>query len=210
MFVELLEFLRCPAAHEESPLVASASRMDARHIVTGTLGCPVCGAEYPVAHGIARFGAPPRPAARVVADPEQAARLAALLDLTDARGFVVLCGVWASHVAPLRALTEVPIVLVNPPEGLDAPVEGILLTADAAPFAPGVVRALALDERLEPGLVASLTRAVRDRGRVVGAAGMPLPHTVRELARDALTWVGEKKAAPEPAPLTRIERAKPR
>ena len=45
MFIELVDALRCPVAHAESWLVAAAIRMEARHIVDGTLGCPVCSAE---------------------------------------------------------------------------------------------------------------------------------------------------------------------
>jgi hypothetical protein len=37
MFIELVDALRCPVPHEESWLVASADRMEARHIVDGTL-----------------------------------------------------------------------------------------------------------------------------------------------------------------------------
>jgi len=44
VFVELIEALRCPRPHEDAHLVASATRTEARHIVDGVLGCPVCGA----------------------------------------------------------------------------------------------------------------------------------------------------------------------
>ena len=45
MFVEIIDLLRCPNAHAESWLVAAAARTVGRHIVEGTLGCPVCEAE---------------------------------------------------------------------------------------------------------------------------------------------------------------------
>ena len=55
MHVELTEILRCPNAHAESPLVASATRQVERRILQGTLGCPVCGREYPIQDGVVEF-----------------------------------------------------------------------------------------------------------------------------------------------------------
>ena len=52
MFIELVDALRCPRTHEESWLVLAASRIEARHIQEGALGCPVCRAEYPIRDGI--------------------------------------------------------------------------------------------------------------------------------------------------------------
>ena len=52
MFVELVDLLRCPRPHEDTWLVAAAEAMSGRHIVRGTLGCPVCEAEYPIRDGV--------------------------------------------------------------------------------------------------------------------------------------------------------------
>ena len=52
MFIELVDALRCPRPHEESWLVLAASRLEARHVLEGTLGCPVCHAQYPIRDGI--------------------------------------------------------------------------------------------------------------------------------------------------------------
>ena len=41
MFIELIDTLRCPTPHDESWLVLAADRMAARHVVEGTVGCPV-------------------------------------------------------------------------------------------------------------------------------------------------------------------------
>src|ERR1700738_4322089 len=108
MFIELVDALRCPTPHEESWRVASAARMEARHIVEGTLGCPVCRAAFPIHDGVVDFrrgsaGALPPATAP---DPEQAMRLAALLDLSDSSGFAVLLGAWGAHAPLLRAEVE--------------------------------------------------------------------------------------------------------
>ena len=117
MFIELVDALRCPVPHEESWLVAAAVRMEARHIVEGTLGCPVCAAEYPISGGVVDFrraGGQVRPA-HPVSDAEQAMRLAAMLDLSSADGFAVLLGDWGAHAAQLAAIVELPLILIDPP-----------------------------------------------------------------------------------------------
>lgn len=200
MFVELIESLRCPRDHVESPLIASAERTEARHIETGILGCPVCHAEFPIREGEAIFdSAAPVPASEPE-DAEVAMRLAAFLELTDARGFAILCGPWGAHPRALASLSQTPVLLVNPPLGVSAHSAGALRVSGRAPLAARAARAAALhgDDAL---LLASVTRAVRPGGRLVGSAATPLPAGVRELARDARTWVAEKTTAPEdPAP----------
>jgi len=203
VFVELLEHLRCIGAHEPGPLVVAATRSEHRHILDGVLGCPVCGAEYPLRDGIARFGAPPavRPQPPSV---EAAMRVAAFLGLTDSGGFVVLSGSWCAHVTELARLVETPLVLVNPPEG--AAMEGaaaVLTVAGALPFAPGSARALALDPDavpMEPSIA-----LVRAGGRVLAPVSTPLMPSLREVARDAADWVAERVGAPA---LVELKRAR--
>ena len=207
MFVELIETLRCPHRHEESQLIASALRTEARHIVEGVLGCSICGAKFPIADGIARFGEP-QPTPAETPSPEAAMRLAAFLELTDARGFALLCGRWGAHVDLLLRLTETRIVLVNPPSQVPPDIAaGVVLTRDAIPFAAGAARAVALDDG-SGDLVRSAVRAVRTGGRVLGPATLPLPYGVTELARDERMWVGEKNTASDSTPrLVEIRKA---
>src|SRR5688572_5757466 len=118
MFVELLEQLRCPRSHEESRLIASAARTDARHIVDGILGCPVCGAEFAIRSGITYFDDTPHSPTAEHPSADTAMRLAAFLELTDARGFALLCGRWGAHTDQINRLSHTPLVLVNPPESV--------------------------------------------------------------------------------------------
>ena len=208
MFVELIESLRCPRSHAETALVAAAARTESRHILEGTLGCPECGAEFSITGGVARFAEPSWHAQPETPSAEIAMRLAAFLDLTDARGFAALCGRWASHADQLRRIAETPLLLVNPPRGVVADVAGTIETRDAMPFAPAGVRAAAIDGLMTTAEVASLVGAVRSRGRLVGPAGTGIPDGVVELVRDDRMWVGEKTTAPEQAPrLVRLERS---
>jgi uncharacterized protein YbaR (Trm112 family) len=200
MFVELIESLRCPQPHEESALVASATRTDSRHIVEGTLGCPVCGAEYPIARGIARFGEPARRASFEIPSAEIAMRLAAFLDLTDARGFAILSGRWCSHADQIRRIAETPLLLVNAPPDVVADVAGMIETRDALPLAAGSARAAAIDATLSAAEAEAVVRSLRSKGRLVGPAAAAVPADVVELVRDDQMWVGEKSAPPEQAP----------
>jgi len=67
----------------------------------------------------------------------------------------------------------------------------------AVPFTDATFRGAALGASLPSALVADAVRCVMAGGRVVGAAALPLPDGVRELARDDAEWVGER-AAPTP------------
>jgi uncharacterized protein YbaR (Trm112 family) len=200
MFIELVDTLRCPVPHEESWLVAAATRMEARHIVQGTLGCPVCKAEYPIRDGVADFrrGAGQAPAKAALPDAELAMRLAAMLGLADSQGFAVLLGAWGSQAAELTAIAETPLILVDPPDGVvGAPGISVLLSDGEIPLAAGAARAMAID-MAESARVASAVRATRQRGRVLGPVTLALPDGVKELARDESVWVGERESASSP------------
>ncbi|HKG91357.1 MAG TPA: hypothetical protein VKA84_05685, partial [Gemmatimonadaceae bacterium] len=96
MFIELVDHLRCVRPHEEIWLVAAARRMDGRHIIEGTLGCPVCRAEYPIREGAADFrsrdgGAADAGAqAAAVPDETEVMRAGALLGLVEGGGVALL------------------------------------------------------------------------------------------------------------------------
>ena len=205
MFVEIVDALRCPRPHEESWLVLAARRTEDRHVLEGTLGCPVCRAEYPIHDGIADFTAaapPDRAPVPAVVDLAPAEHLAAMLDLGDARGFAVLIGAWGARADQLLELIDAPpLLLVAPParvtmgHGLSGIRAGATL-----PVATGAARGVATDSA-DPARVAEAARVTRVGGRIVAPADSPVPHDVRELARDAAVWVGERLPLPS-APVT--------
>jgi uncharacterized protein YbaR (Trm112 family) len=205
MFVEIVDALRCPRSHEESWLVLAARRTEDRHVLEGTLGCPVCRAEYPIHDGIADFSDPTaRDHAPVsIAGPlPPADHLAAMLNLGDALGFAVLIGAWGVRADALRDLLDAPpLLLVDPPHGV-AMGRGLsgIRAGTVLPLATGAARAVATDAA-DPARVAGAARATRVGGRLVAPAESRVPEGVRELARDATEWVGER--LPEPsAPVT--------
>ena len=180
--------------------MATASRTDARHIVEGVLGCPVCRAEFPIRDGETLFGGDAVRDA-IPADAETAMRIAAFLELGDARGFAILCGQWAAHAAEVRQLTAAPLVLINPPGRVDAIATGVVRVRGRVPLAYRSARAAAIDDSRDGALVASVLAAVRPKGRIIGPAAVEVPAGATEIARDAETWIGEKTTAPEdPAP----------
>ena len=105
MFIELIDVLRCPHAHEESWLVLLSGRIDGRDVMEGVLGCPVCEAEYPVADGVVRFAQRSGSAVAGPSSEEDALRLAALLDLADPRGYAIVTNLWGEAVRDAAQVT---------------------------------------------------------------------------------------------------------
>jgi uncharacterized protein YbaR (Trm112 family) len=198
MFIELVDALRCPRPHGESWLVLSATRLEARHVREGTLGCPICHAEYPIEGGVADFRegtrTPPIEASTLPELPV-AEELAAMLGLTDPLGFVVLIGAWARRADALLDLLDAPpLLLVDPPEDLAMGPGLSGLRADTElPIAVGAARAVAVDDAT-PARVESAARTTRAGGRLVAPVQAALPAGVRELARDSRVWVAEREA----------------
>ena len=199
MFVELIDQLRCPRPHEESWLVASAARTNSRSIVAGVLGCPVCRAEYPISNGIAHFGQPPRPTAVLPPDEAEALRLAALLDLTDSRGYVVLVGELGAHARLMQRFSDVQVLLINPPSGLELGAGvSALTTSGVLPLATGSARAVALGDAATVDELLSAVDAVRPGGRLVAPITLDVADGVAEIARDERRWVGERAVVAAP------------
>lgn len=219
MHTELVDTLRCPNGHEESWLVAAAYRTEGRHIMSGALGCPVCRTQYPIDAGIADFTAVvpvatagvTRPVTRDAADAGALAlKLAALLDLTDASGYVVLLGPWTRVAHALRAVVPVSVLVVNPLDDVRIGDGVSAVRAGRVPLLAGSARAVALHAAdaapagEDDGLLASCLRAVRPGGRVVGDRSLAPPPDVTVLAEDDAHWVAARARA---RPLLQIVRA---
>src|SRR5271155_5535962 len=92
MFVELLDRLRCPHLHEDTPLVATTAVTEHRYIIEGTLGCSVCLAEYRVHKGLMEMegGFPVPMILPETLSDERRTRLGALLGLDERGGLYVV------------------------------------------------------------------------------------------------------------------------
>jgi uncharacterized protein YbaR (Trm112 family) len=207
--IELVDDLRCPRPHEETWLVASADRTAGRDIIEGTLGCPICRAEYRIHEGVVWFtergrgavtasGAVTAKASGQPVDPEVAMRLAAFLDLTDVQGFALLAGSWGPAAPLLRAIVPTPFVLLNPRPAVEAGNGiSVLEIAASIPLADATCRGVALDgAHADAGHLDAAIRVLQPGGRLVAPASTPAPQGVTELARDEHLWVAEREAAP--------------
>jgi uncharacterized protein YbaR (Trm112 family) len=213
MFIELIDVLRCPKPHEQSWLVLAARRIDDRDVIDGVLGCPVCAAEYLIVDGVVRFDAAKHTGAS--AEPsseEEAMRLAALLDLSTPKGYAVVAGALGANAPHLRSMTDVQLLLVNPPPGTDMGngVSGLTIDRDwnALPLAAFSARAIALDDSATSGQLIAALQIVRPGGRVLAPEVLPLPDGVSELARDDRQWLAERSAAPRESGIIALERRK--
>ena len=213
MLIELVDVLRCPNPHQESWLVLATRRIDGRDVVEGILGCPVCKEEFSVANGVARFDrGNPRLTRSAPADENEAVRLAALLNLTDARGYAILVGETGNHAERLRDLIDIPLLLIDPPSGI-AMSGGISgLTTDAStvalPLAAESARALALDDSTTADALAARLAVVSPTGRLLAPASLPLPAGVAELARDDRQWLAEPTGVARSSGIVSIDRRK--
>jgi uncharacterized protein YbaR (Trm112 family) len=191
--IELVDLLRCPRVHAESWLVATAERMVGRDIVEGQLGCPVCEATYPITGGAVLFT--PAIASEQRAEGEDVLRTAALLNLADPGGVVVLVGAWSVYARPLANIVDAHVLVIDPSDR----VEGVsAIYADGAiPLAAGSVRAVATDAP------EAVVRALRAGGRVLAPAAAAVPVGIHELARDDRQWVGEATTVATPVRLRR-------
>lgn len=203
MLIELVDDLRCPRPHERTWLVAATDHTEGRDIIEGTLGCPVCHAEYPIREGVVWFGrehlVPGAPGEASPSDPELAIRLAAFLDLSEAPGFALLAGSWGRSAPPLRGLVPTHLILLNP-RPLVAAGDGIsvLEIPNAIPLADAACRGVALDDvHADAAHLDAAVRVLRPHGRLVAPASTPTPAGVTELARDEHLWVAERGATPQ-------------
>jgi uncharacterized protein YbaR (Trm112 family) len=212
VFIELVDLLRCPRPHEDTWLVAAIHERADRDIVRGVLGCPICKASYQIRDRIAIFDetAPSRPAdersAYDESDDDMAMRCAAMLNLFDSGGAVLLAGAWARAAHALRDITPVSVLVVDAPGGLPLG-NGVsaLRIGDSLPVAAGALRGVALDDgRISPALMGSVARALRAGGRLIAPNSADVPRDITERARDDRHWVGEAQGpASAPVRLTR-------
>ena len=208
MFVELLEKLRCPNEHEPSPLIATASRTVDRHIIEGTLGCPVCHAEFAVRDGALKLGGSfiqPMLAADALSD-EKMMRTAALLGLDERGGLYVLDFISSYFTSGLLGLSPTSrFIALSGDAGVEGASAVIVGHGDAIPLAAGCVRGIVL-ENATPKLLRAAVQVLAPGGRLVAPAHAAVPPGINEVARDREQWVGEREAVPAVSEIRRAPR----
>jgi len=219
MHLELVELLRCPNPHAPSVLVVSSDKTSARYVMQGVLGCPECGAEYPIRDGISLFGADSPEAARgstvdpANADSELALRVAAQLAMTEGRSVYTLVGYSSRVVLAIRAVVPARLIVINP-VGVDAIGDasitlatapaGVVRTQGRLPLTRSRMDGLAFASQPDAGWLAQAVELLKPGGRVVAPATGAVPVGVVELVRDAHQWVATReRVASAPIGMTR-------
>ncbi len=199
MEIALAERLCCPAGHGATPLVVRADRVVDRQLVEGVAGCPTCVTEWVLRRDQVVFGL--RAELPAAASPSAEA-LEAFLALAEPDLRIWLDGVDADVLGELAARARPVALLADAPAGVPGCVR--IDGAPSVPFAAGSVDgAVLLRADRDAVMLASVVAALRPAGRVVADHRIAVPTGVRELARTASLWVGERVATQRPVPLRR-------
>jgi uncharacterized protein YbaR (Trm112 family) len=196
VFIEVAELLRCPAGHPATHhCVLLPTRIEARVVWEGMIGCPVCETEYPIVDGVVMFGPAPAPAVTPSALPDPEA-LHAFLGLTTPGGVVVLLGAVAEAAPALGArLDGVHIITLNGPASV-AGASGVtrLVSGGGIPLRDGVARAVVADATHAASVwTVDAVRVAQSGARVVVLATQPTVPDCDELASAAGVWVGTRR-----------------
>lgn len=192
MFIETIDLLRCPSEHEETWLVAAFTRMEGRFVTDGTLGCPICNASFPIEKGIADFRSERITPARktsMPADPEEAMRVAAFLNLVRQGATVVLDGEEARHAVDVANITRCRVIALNP--ALDIPdteLTSTILCDSRVPLATASLDGIGATNQ---AVVDDSARILKPGGRLVTSANASIPPALSELARDERHIIAE-------------------
>ena len=198
MFIELAEHLCCPEDHEETFCVIAAEEIVERSVVRGTVGCPICHAEYPIRDGVVALFPPGTPVPDQPAGTfaMEAAVVQALLDLSGPGGYVALIGSAGHVAADLAGLCAgVEMIVVDPPKGVVAGSHvSVILGAGRIPLRRATARGIVFGPEVRSAAQLEDVRRVLLPGlrAVTVGAGAPLPG-LDTLATDGERWVGTRR-----------------
>ena len=193
MFIELADHLRCPADHEESFLVLLPAETTDRSVRSGTLGCPVCNAEYRIHDGVVLFSEVAE--RRSVRTSVTADALHAFLGLAGPGGYAALVGDVSALAGEMAERNRgVHFAAVQPAGGLVESRALSLIEAPRLPFRTASLRGVVLGTGFgsDQGWVEEGLRAVLPGLRVVGAGAAPKVPGLEVLAAADGWWVGKK------------------
>jgi len=204
----MIDLLRCINAHEDTWLVASFREVTNRIVTEGTLGCPICGAEYEITNGVVDFTRGENIAeyeaerAHVSHRREElATRAGAYLDTTQPGATIVLAGLWAYAAQELAEMADLRVIAVNAPRAVkESERVGLVRSAGPIPLASNSCHGVALDAWFNVATVDDAVRVAKPLGRIVGPTSLSASTAV-VLAHDEQYWVAEKAA--EMIPLRR-------
>ena len=195
MFIELTEFLKCPTAHENTYCVLSAEEMVGRHVVSGTVGCPICHNEYSIREGILFLSEDETSASGGDVSVIDASGVLALLALQSPGGYVVLIGS-ASLLAPqlIEMMEAVHFVGVNSPEPESvSPSLSSITQSRVLPLRNSFCRGVVIgSEHCQPHWLEESARILLSGQRLVALAELDGVDGLETLAVGEGMWVGRK------------------
>jgi uncharacterized protein YbaR (Trm112 family) len=194
MFIELTDHLRCPEDHEESFLVLLPDRMEGRRVLTGQLGCPVCGRTFELRDGVLDLGDAPDWAEETETILDAGA-VTALTGLHGPGGYLTLVGSVASLWHEVAELNPgVALVAVNPAARVGNAPGISVLRAGRLPLKSGAMRGVVLGKTFgsKADWVSEAARVVLPGLRVVGEGPDPSPAVIDLMASADGVWVGTK------------------
>jgi hypothetical protein len=186
MFIELTDHLRCPEPHEEAFLVLLPSRMEARRVVAGHLGCPFCGWNTDWDDGIPDFGGGRRLEGEPAFDAEQ---LHAMLGIEGPGGWVALggrAGLMAAELSEL--LPNVGIVAINPPPEVASSGGVSVLTSGVWPIKRHALRGAVVGLDASEWFAAALDSVLPSRHLIGEGVALDAPRA-KLLATAGGVWV---------------------
>jgi uncharacterized protein YbaR (Trm112 family) len=194
MHIELIDLLRCPRDHDETWMVAAFTRMEGRFVIEGKLGCPVCSSSYSIAGGTADLRIESALAQSsgdaIPEDPDEAMRLAALLNLTRPGALAILEGDSSAHAHEVSELGQCRVIALNPRVPVkDSERVATVLADTRLPFASSSVYGITLSG--ETAFANDIERVLQAGGRAVLPGDAELPGGLNELARDDRNVVAE-------------------
>ncbi|HEU4828066.1 MAG TPA: hypothetical protein VFT04_02615 [Gemmatimonadales bacterium] len=192
MFIELADHLRCPADHPEQYLVLLPAQIEDRSVRAGTLGCPACGREFRIEHGVFDIGGGPDQVPPTALDGDAAA---ALVGLTGPGGYLAIVGgLAARHDEVAAAIPGVRLVAVNPPGSVRDAYELSVLRGGTIPLRSNSVRGVLLGPGFgsDPHWVGEALRITLSGLRIVGEGEPPEAPDIQLLAAAGGCWVGAK------------------
>jgi hypothetical protein len=203
MFIELTDALRCTADHPESYLVLLPGVMDGRQVLSGELGCPVCGRVVPLVDGVADFGGSVPSEGQTALSAEA---VAAFLGISGAGGYLALVGGVTALADELgRLLPDVGLALINPRNPVSPASAAGILHGGRLPLKSGSMRGVVLggDYSSKREWVQDAVRAVLPGLRVIGEGGEAPQEIVELLAQSPACWVGRKSGSSGGVPAER-------
>jgi len=203
MHVELADVFRCTSSHSASWLVAAAHVIRNRRIEEGILGCPVCGAEFPIHDGVVDFRDRSAEDLQTAVDGNANSssgfdefRIAALLGIDAPGKTIALVGYPARVAAAIQSIVPVRIVVVNPGNELVGESEGpvaVIRCHDMLPIASASLQGLAANR---VGLPTNAPDLLEAGGRLLAPVSAATPAGMTEIARDQLEWVAARDSVP--------------